>query len=517
MKTQDNDTVDTQAGLPTSARRRSHRWIAGVGAFIVVALVVGLSAVVFAQLAQHRSGQTTLPSGQWVTVLKGYTISSLVAARDNPSVLYACVTSSPDTSSSGQTIHFTVLRSSDGGTHWQNVGSNAGLINSCEIAVNPANSNEIYAVSAANNMQSADVLKHSTDGGQTWNTIVPNLQLPGSNSPSAWDVQQISIEGNHLFGIEWVPLRALPIGGQGGTIPQVNALARLITSADGGHNWTVLGNQLNDISQNVRDYAVDPSNPSTIYEVVGTPWYPIIPRIAIEPADVFPWVGFSGQLYKSTDSGATWKLLLNDLPFGAQVQLASGKPQVVYVGGFVGPIPYLPRLPESPAYPAIAGYFRLSMSNDGGAHWREVTTPERSFGILNWFVSADGQLYVGRLQIVVTGSPTAIKGTVGPAAQGTLSPKGSINGGPPVAVGNGGTPVGSIAIGNGVVPTSTVDQQPSIARYDPTTNAWSNITSPPSAGTLLAVTAASVNGGTVLWFVGSVNGGEVLYRYVVAP
>src|SRR5712664_4377463 len=101
MKTQHTDTAGTSAVPPTPARSKRKGWLAGVGAIIVVVLVVGLSALVFAQLRQHQANQSTMstpPSGQWKQVLQGYAITSIVAARSNPSVLYACAMQAPVTS-----------------------------------------------------------------------------------------------------------------------------------------------------------------------------------------------------------------------------------------------------------------------------------------------------------------------------------------------------------------------------------------------------------------------------------
>src|SRR5260370_38161625 len=93
MKPQHTNPAGHPAGPPSTARSKRKGWLAGIGAIIVVVLVVGLSALVFAQLRQHQANQSTTstpPSGQWKQVLQGYAITSIVAARSNPSVLYAC-------------------------------------------------------------------------------------------------------------------------------------------------------------------------------------------------------------------------------------------------------------------------------------------------------------------------------------------------------------------------------------------------------------------------------------------
>src|SRR5947199_4417110 len=132
MKTQ--DTIDEQAGSPgpRPGRSKGASWLAGVGAIFVVALVVGASAIVFAQLGQHHKSQSSNPSipppGKWVQVLNGYTLASLAAGDSNPSILYACAvhsqTSTPQ-AVTGNDTSYTILRSTDFGGQWQNIGSNA--------------------------------------------------------------------------------------------------------------------------------------------------------------------------------------------------------------------------------------------------------------------------------------------------------------------------------------------------------------------------------------------------------
>ena len=138
------------------ARPKRNRWLAGIGAIIVVVLLVGLSALVFAQLKQHQAAQTspTPPTAHWKQVLKGYTLISLNAARSDPAIVYACaVRETQNASPQSNTNAITILRSADFGDHWQDIGGGVVAGGTCQLAVNSANSNDIYAVSYGNNAQ----------------------------------------------------------------------------------------------------------------------------------------------------------------------------------------------------------------------------------------------------------------------------------------------------------------------------------------------------------------------------
>src|SRR5260370_3791992 len=281
----------------------------------------------------------------------------------------------------------TVLRSADYGDHWQDIGNKASIGNTCELAVTPAGSNEIYVVGAASSSQSSAVLKHSTDGGQTWETIQPVLHVPGIiHAPAVWFIQQIQLEGTHLFGLQWIVPRAYinqPIK----AVPYL--LPRLVTSTDGGHNWTVIDGQFSSQKLGVRSYAVDPTDPNTIYALFGGVLLPI--EVAV-PNDVLPAFGFKQELFKTTDAGATCPLGLNNIPFGSQVQLSTGNPRLIYVDATFEPLPLL-RVGTEPADPIPVASFHLQLSKDGGASWQLVAIPSDILIIHNWYVSPGGQVY----------------------------------------------------------------------------------------------------------------------------
>jgi hypothetical protein len=486
-------------------------------------LVVGLSALVFAQLRQHQAGQTTPtpPTAQWKHVLTGYTLTSLIEARSNPATLYACaIRETPNnTSQSNTNSPITILRSTDFGDHWQDIGSKASLGNTCQLAINPTNSNEIYAVSNISSSQNPGLLKHSTDGGQTWQTILPVLHVPSFQTPVLWSVQQIQIEGNHLFGVQWIVPRPMPLGSPARPIPYL--LPRLVTSVDGGHNWTIIDNQFAAQRLGVHSYVVDPTNPNTIYDLVGFSLFPLNLRV-VPTYDPLPVIGLNQELFRTTDGGTTWQSVLTNIPYGSQVQLATGNPQVIYVGGTIGPLPLIPNAPQT-TYPIQIGSFHLQMSINGGSNWQIVAIPSTIQSIQNWFVSPAGQVYVSPT-IPFSGQPTAIPGTLEPATPVPFPTGTPQSVAPPVQ--QGASSVGADLSRTSpidrpsflvAIHTQTVSVAPSqfIRRYDPNTNSWSDVTRPPTQGFMLQLTPEQASSGTILWFVGMTDKGQVLYRFVV--
>jgi BNR/Asp-box repeat len=510
METRDRLQEQGTAAGPGHARSISRG--AAIGTIFVVLLVIGASALVFAQLSRYHQDQATLPpGGKWVQVLNGYTPGPPIAGESTPSTLYACAAHGQNTvTTAGSTTTYTVLRSTDFGTHWQDVGSKAGLGISCQLTVNPGDSNEVFVVTYPRQSQGASILKHSTDGGQTWETLQPTLKLTaGTQSPPAWSVQVLRMVGSSLFGLQWLPFTNTTGMHQGPVPHYYTRMSRLVTSSDGGHSWTVLDQQLSASGQSVYSYAVDPIHSGSIYELVSKPWLPVKPGVvSLEPNDVPPYGG-TADLYKTTDNGASWHLLLQHLPFGTQVYLAGSNPQWLYVGGVRQPMPYLPRATDTgSSYPGMQSLFNLQVSNDGGASWSRAPDLSPSAYLQTWLVAPGGQVYVD------TGTTGGYNGTGGQATAvagtpGTISPA-TPQSMAPYTTGN------MLALQQPVLtpPPSVTSSPASIQRYDPTGKAWQTVTTSPSYGTLLCVTAG--NGSSdVLWFMGSTNEHYSLYRYVI--
>jgi hypothetical protein len=342
------------------------------------------------------------------------------------------------------------------------------------------------------------------------------MHVSSLQTPVQWAIQQIQVEGNRLFGIQWIVPRSLPVGPPIHSIPYPYLVPRLATSVDGGHNWTIIDNQFATQRLGVHSYAVDPNNSNTIYDLIGSSLLPINLR-EVPTYDPLPIIGINQELFKTTDGGATWQSVLKNIPYGSQVQLATSNPQVIYVGGTMGPLPLIPGAPKQ-SYPVEIGSFHLQVSTNGGLNWQNVVIPSDMQSIQNWFVSPGGQVYASPT-IPFSGQPTAIPGTIEPSTPvpyPTANPQYGVSS----SVGADLSRPSPIYRPSSLVAThtQTVSVAPSqfIRRYDPNTNSWSNVTSPPTPGFMIQLTPVQSNSGAILWFVGMAdNGGATLYRYVV--
>jgi|GEM_PF-875526 hypothetical protein len=520
MQIQDQPLDNKQSQPSTAQKPAPRRGFTQVGAAIGVLLIIGLTIglLVWRRADQQPSMANTdhgTTRGAWTLVLQGYSIQSLVAAPGQPSTLYACA-SKPAPQAPGVVTslpHFALLRSSDGGMHWQQLNTQMQLVNQCQLAVSPTNSNDLYLISQNTSAAASANLFYSNDGGQHWATITPTLIINGQISKTPWNVHQLSIVGSTLFGIQ--PTQGVLNPPPGQTWPsRLYTQMRLVKSSDGGQNWTIVDGYFNQDTLGVTDYAVDPHNSQIIYEVVSTPYWLIGPVQRPTEGKIVRGT----LLYKSADGGATWQQLLSNLPFGSKVQLASNRPSIVYAGGSIGPIPLVAGgTAQTP--PTVNGNFNVQVSQDGGASWQYISRPTHLISVQNWFVGPNGTLYVssGYTQFgtaVVTQGTATLVGTV-------IVPQGTASGtstGPQNTTGNTRSITNSgagaqVPTDGQPTPAPTPATAPMIERYDLASGRWSALPQAPAYGTLIAVTPAT-QGHDVLWVQVMNNKYAALYRYV---
>ncbi len=508
MQTQHKNSTDSQENRSPAEPRKPRKWLAGLGACMVVLLVVGVSIFVFAAAGQ-RQGSQPPPTGQWKQVQSGYLFLSMQAAPSNPALLYACATTSTAVSNI-QGPRDTILRSADFGARWQDIGASAALGSYCELAVNPANENDIYVISTTTASQPNAILKHSTDGGQTWTSVTPAfsppLRVQGTSTVFPWFVQQLRYDGHSLYGVQWILTGSPAVPG---SRPFFNRLPRLVTSADGGRTWSIIDSRFTAKGFGAQAFTLDPAHPGTIYEIAGRPLFPV--ETAPVPTNaILPQFGINQQLFKSTDNGANWQSLLTNLLYASRVQLASANSQIVYVGGIRAPLPLIrqarPGQGTSSQLASVTGLFNLQVSTNGGANWQQVVTAPNEQVIQGWFVSADGQVYTS--PTIASSSPgvssTAVSGT---AIVGTAVPATPVLSTPlPVTPSTGGLPD---------IQSTLPVSHPGIQRYDLASHTWGQVTTPPASGNLLQVTPTGTHGGAILWYMSLQGTHYALYRYTV--
>jgi hypothetical protein len=311
----------------------------------------------------HLTGFTTAPDFPVVNGLKSTTnffktTDSAATWLNNSTGLSGDVNSiavAPNALSVVYAGNFTgVFRSSDGGATWTKQAGTGlpGLLNPVVMTVSPVNSAIVYLGS---NIGGGSGLFRSFDGGNSWSLV----NLPGAGP----------------FGVVPSTIVFDPVTPSTVYVGTFNGLFR---STDSGNTWTAFNN-FTGLSgpPDVRTIAIDKTNPSTMYCGLssvgffkttngGANWSPINNGLTDDPENSFPRVividpfnsstlysGFGspagrGNLYKSTNGGASWSPINNGRPFGVVVALIADQST------------------PSTLYTAIAGGGILKTINGGG-------------------------------------------------------------------------------------------------------------------------------------------------------
>jgi len=245
----------------------------------------------------------------------------------------------------------TIFMSSNGGQDWSRVahlGSGDDYVID-HIALDPQNSEKMYAaVWSVENQQGGDLF-HSHNGGKTWE-IVP------------------AMHGKSI--------RAMSIAASDSKVLTVGALDGVYRSKDAGKNWEKISSANSEI-KNVESIAVDPKDPSVVYAGTwhlawktaddGAHWQHINKGM-IDDSDVFSIIVDSSNssvvfasacsgIYKSQTAGEQFQKI-QGIPFSARrtrvLKQDPSNPAVVYAGTTEG----------------------LWKTTDSGKTWKRVTNPE---------------------------------------------------------------------------------------------------------------------------------------------
>lgn len=275
-------------------------------------------------------------------------------------------------------------QSNDGGTSWSAVSEFPGALTIGAIAQLPdgtllVGTGDVFTAAG-------DGLFSSTDGGTTWTPVV---QTAPQTSGSFWLViSSIAVSGNVILASTW--------GG----------VAR---STDDGQTWTQVWNGTHTHTANSMDVVFDPNNPSDAVadsengEVeystdAGLSWTPATllstavsgarVSLAFDPSQagsVYALVDNnngtspSGQVYHSSDDGATWSLLADTGAFvnsdsstavGALCDNAGTGPTECQ-GSYDNVMLVEPHGSGTPPT-ILAGGIDIFASTDGGSTWSET-------------------------------------------------------------------------------------------------------------------------------------------------
>ncbi|MBK6347248.1 MAG: hypothetical protein IPF68_15200 [Bacteroidales bacterium] len=175
--------------------------------------------------------------------------------------------------------------------HGEPVFDNYGSYSIGCLAMDPENTNVVWAGSGENNHQRAlgygDGVYKTTDGGNSWKNM--GLKESRQIGMIAVDPRNTNVVYVAAEGSVWGP------GGDRG----------LFKTTDGGKTW----NKVLNISENtgVNNVILDPRNPSVLYATSEQRRRHDFTKIGGGP---------ESGIWKSTDAGATWEKLASGLPSG---------------------------------------------------------------------------------------------------------------------------------------------------------------------------------------------------------
>jgi uncharacterized protein (TIGR03437 family) len=201
-------------------------------------------------------------------VLSTFAISDIAVDPSNPATLYAA------------TRFARLVKSTDGGQNWAVSSQGIPRTELLTVALNSRDSSIVYAGTNGGG------LFRSTDGGTNW-----DLSSRGMNFATISALAVDPTQGNVMA--------AVPSGGA-------------YRSLNGGAGWGPASSGLESFE--VRALAYDPGNPDIVYA-----------------GSVNPFAARDGSLFKTTNGGLQWELLLSGAPFHA-VAVHPGDGHTISVG-----------------------------------------------------------------------------------------------------------------------------------------------------------------------------------------
>jgi len=252
-----------------------------------------------------------------------------------------------------------VYRSTDGGITWSHSGL-AGSDRIGRIAVDPANSNRVFAAATGNLFVAGGTrgLYRTTDGGTTW-----QLVLAGANGTTgAVDVALDPSNPNRVYAVMWDQIRR-PSGRVYGGVG-----SGVYRSTDGGSTWVRLGGGLPAAGTNLgrMGIAVARSSPLRLY------------AIAVDTSGDF--TGF----WTTTNGGDSWTRITNTSSLSSSQSTFGWWFGRIWVD------------PAASQHVFVAGV-QMVESLDAGANWRRNSGSlfHADQHALGWDPASSGRVYLG--------------------------------------------------------------------------------------------------------------------------
>lgn len=301
---------------------------------------------------QQQQGDT---AGQSVTVQggKGVGTNTPGGAFSTLHMINASIGWAETMNYSPTTIYYTVLRTTDGGVHWQSVlrcSPYQGVGKGAGFATCPVDFRSATTATVLETQQSTMNIYHTVDGGQTWQRAT--LKAGYIETPPVF------VDAQHGWALVTDNFPGYDPGSS-----YVGKEIALLRTVDGGQSWQKIGSsaaksQLPVTSDDAYGSAPFTASTRMVFTSDTTGW--LVGTSYRKDNSSFSW------LYVTHDGGTTWQKVTISFPANAD---ASWAPQF-----FSAQDGLMPVSTSGPA-PAYKQETILYSTHDGGATWTGTSVP----------------------------------------------------------------------------------------------------------------------------------------------